>query len=201
MNFMSVFFWKKYNQFKKNIIKITQVLSIICNTICLQFFLYRAPLQSLGLFLLISSAFFSNQSLVNVVCSLLNAAKVETNTSFITEFTDSVWPANMHAHVVGKWTHNYGRKWLMIDIKTEYMVILLSSENSDDEALLLKTAVVMIERRAIPKIGSFVDIVLSYDYQEFRRNFRLSRGKYTIPLIFENSKLNHLHFLVKHREF
>jgi hypothetical protein len=31
------------------------VLSIICNTICLQFSLYRAPLQSLGLFLLISS--------------------------------------------------------------------------------------------------------------------------------------------------
>ena len=49
MNFMSVFF------LKKNIIKTTQVLSIICNTICLQFFLYRAPLQSLGLILLISS--------------------------------------------------------------------------------------------------------------------------------------------------
>jgi hypothetical protein len=32
--------------------------------------------------------------------------------------------------------------------------------DSDDEALLLKTAVAMIERRAIPKIGSFVDIVL-----------------------------------------
>ena len=32
---------------------------------------------------------------------------------------------------------------------------------------LLKTAVTMIERRAIPKIGSFVDIVLSYDNQEF----------------------------------
>ena len=48
MNFMSVFFLKKYNQ-------VTQVLSIICNTICLQFFLYRAPLQNLGLFLLISS--------------------------------------------------------------------------------------------------------------------------------------------------
>jgi hypothetical protein len=47
MNFMSVFF-------EKNIIKSTQVLSIICNTICLQFSLYRAPLQSLGLFLLIS---------------------------------------------------------------------------------------------------------------------------------------------------
>jgi hypothetical protein len=87
------------------------------------------------------------------------------------------------------------------DIETEDMVILLSSEDSDDEALLLKTAVAMIERRAIPKIGSFVDIVLSYDNQEFRRNFRLSRGKFTIPLIFENSKLNHLHFLVKHREF
>ena len=101
------------------------------------------------------------------------------------------------------------------DIETEDMVILTvcttyfgegsssssdeSSEDSDDEALLLKTAVAMIERRAIiPKIGSFVDIVLSYDNQEFRRNFRLSI-KYTIPLkIFENSKLNHLHFLVKH---
>jgi hypothetical protein len=43
------------------------------------------------------------------------------------------------------------------------MVILLSSEDSDDEALLLKTAVAMMERRAIPKIGSFVDIVLSYE--------------------------------------
>jgi hypothetical protein len=54
----------------------------------------------------------------------------------------------------------------------------------------------------IPKIGSFVDIVLSYDNLEFRRNFRLSRGKYSFPLkIFENSKLNHLHFLVKHHEF
>ena len=48
MNFMSVFF-------EKNIIESTQVLSIICNTICLQFSLYRAPLQILGLFLLISS--------------------------------------------------------------------------------------------------------------------------------------------------
>jgi hypothetical protein len=41
------------------------------------------------------------------------------------------------------------------------------SEDSVDEALLLKTAVAMIERWAIPKIGSFVDIVLSYDNQEF----------------------------------
>ena len=32
---------------------------------------------------------------------------------------------------------------------------------------LLKTGVAMIERRAIPKTGSFVDIVLSYDNQEF----------------------------------
>ena len=48
MNCMSVFF-------EKNRIKSTEVLSIICNTICLQFSLYRAPLQSLGLFLLISS--------------------------------------------------------------------------------------------------------------------------------------------------
>ena len=51
MTFMSVFF-------EKNIIKPTQVLSIICNTICLQFSLYRAPLQCLGLFLLISSCIF-----------------------------------------------------------------------------------------------------------------------------------------------
>jgi hypothetical protein len=48
MNFMSVFF-------EKNKIKQTQVLSVICNTVYLQFSLYRAPLQSLGLFLLISS--------------------------------------------------------------------------------------------------------------------------------------------------
>jgi hypothetical protein len=51
MNFMSVFF-------ENNIIKSTQVLSIICNTIYLQFSLYRAPLQSLVLFLLISSRIF-----------------------------------------------------------------------------------------------------------------------------------------------
>jgi hypothetical protein len=49
MNFMSGFF------LENNIIKTTQVLSIICNTICLQFSVFLAPLQSLGLFLLISS--------------------------------------------------------------------------------------------------------------------------------------------------
>ena len=48
MNFMTGFFSKK------NIIKSTQLLSIICNTICLQFSHYQAPLQSLGLFLLIT---------------------------------------------------------------------------------------------------------------------------------------------------
>ena len=37
MNFMSVFVLK-------NIIKTTQVLSMICNTICLQFSIYHAPL-------------------------------------------------------------------------------------------------------------------------------------------------------------
>jgi hypothetical protein len=41
MNFMSVFF-------EKNIIKSTQVLSIIFNTICLQFCIYRDPLQEFG---------------------------------------------------------------------------------------------------------------------------------------------------------
>jgi hypothetical protein len=50
MNFMTVFFF-----FENNIIKPTQVLSIICNTICLQFSHYQAPLQNLGLFLLITS--------------------------------------------------------------------------------------------------------------------------------------------------
>jgi hypothetical protein len=52
---------------KKNIIKSTQVLSMICNTICLQFSLYWASLQSLGLLLLISVAFLSNQSFVNAM--------------------------------------------------------------------------------------------------------------------------------------
>jgi hypothetical protein len=37
----------------------------------------------------------------------------------------------------------------------------------------LKTVVAMMERRAIPKIGSFVDIVLSYDYQEFRKDISI----------------------------
>ena len=49
MNFMIGFF------FGKNIINTTQLLSIICNTICLQFSHYQAPLQSLALFLLITS--------------------------------------------------------------------------------------------------------------------------------------------------
>ena len=49
MNFVTGFF------FGKNNIKSTQVLSIICNTICLQFSHYQAPLQSLGLVLLITS--------------------------------------------------------------------------------------------------------------------------------------------------
>jgi len=35
-------------------------------------------------------AFLSNQSFVNVVCRLLNAAKVETNTSFNNHSTDPV---------------------------------------------------------------------------------------------------------------
>jgi hypothetical protein len=48
MNFMTFFFFL-------NIIKTTQVLSIIYNTICLQCSHYQAPLQSLGLFLLITS--------------------------------------------------------------------------------------------------------------------------------------------------
>jgi hypothetical protein len=82
--------------------KKTQVFSIICNTICLQVSLYWASLQSLGLLLLISGAFLSNQSFVNAMCSLLNAAKVETNTSFIIVFTDPALSENMHAHVVGK---------------------------------------------------------------------------------------------------
>ena len=34
---------------------LSQVLSIICNTICQNFHHYQAPLQSLGLFLLITS--------------------------------------------------------------------------------------------------------------------------------------------------
>jgi hypothetical protein len=37
----------------------------------------------------------------------------------------------------------------MIDIETEDMVILLSSEDSDDEALLLKTAVAMMKMQMI----------------------------------------------------
>jgi hypothetical protein len=50
MNFMSGFFFFKYNQANSSVVN-----NFICNTICLQFSLYQAPLQSLGLFLLISS--------------------------------------------------------------------------------------------------------------------------------------------------
>jgi hypothetical protein len=67
--------------------------------------------------------------------------------------------------------------------------------------LLLKTAVAMTERRAIPKIGSFIDIVFELRQPGIQNKFQAIKG-YTIPLkIFENSKLNHLHFLVKHHEF
>ncbi|CAC5383669.1 unnamed protein product [Mytilus coruscus] len=60
-----------------------------------------------------------------------------------------------------------------------------TSGESDDEALLLKTATAMIERMTIPKIGSFVDIVL--------RNFRLSRGTF--------HRLDHLAGKVQRREY
>ncbi|VDH90962.1 Hypothetical predicted protein [Mytilus galloprovincialis] len=52
----------------------------------------------------------------------------------------------------------------------------------------------MIERRALPKIESFVDIVLSYDNQEFRRNFRLSRGTF-------HRIVDHLAEKVERREY
>ncbi|CAG2189072.1 unnamed protein product [Mytilus edulis] len=52
----------------------------------------------------------------------------------------------------------------------------------------------MIERRALPKIESFVDIVLSYDNQEFRRNFRLSRGTF-------HRIVDHLAGKVERREY
>ena len=86
------------------------------------------------------------------------------------------------------------------NIETDHMVILTvctqyfgesssdeSSEDSDDEALLLKTAVAMIERRAIPKIGSFIDIVFELRQPGIQNKFMAIKG-YTIHLkIFKNS--------------
>ncbi|VDH94909.1 Hypothetical predicted protein [Mytilus galloprovincialis] len=70
-----------------------------------------------------------------------------------------------------------------------------SRDSADEAIILLKTATEIIER-AIPKIGSFVHIVLSYDIQEFRRNFRLSRGTCTFHRI-----VDHLAGKVERREY
>ena len=50
------------------------------------------------------------------------------------------------------------------------------SENEDDN-LLLHDSAALIDRRPIPKLGSFYDIITNYDDQEFRRHFRLTRGE------------------------
>jgi hypothetical protein len=42
------------------------------------------------------------QSFANVVCRLLNAAKVEMNTSFNQSLLTLFLPDNMYTHVVGK---------------------------------------------------------------------------------------------------
>jgi hypothetical protein len=48
------------------------------------------------------------------------------------------------------------------------------------KVLLLKTAVAMMERRAIPKIGSFIDIVFELRQPGIQNKFQAIKG-YTIP--------------------
>jgi hypothetical protein len=60
------FFLKIYNQVNSS------VVNNICNTICLQFLLYRVPLESLGLFFFISSRIGISEKCVNSISLNIN---------------------------------------------------------------------------------------------------------------------------------
>ena len=51
-----------------------------------------------------------------------------------------------------------------------------SSDNENDN-LLLHASAALIDRRPIPNIGSFYDIITNYDDQEFRRHFSVHDEK------------------------
>jgi hypothetical protein len=54
-----------------------------------------------------------------------------------------------------------------------------SDENDDgDNELIMHVCNILTERRDIPRIGTYLDVIMNYDNQEFRRNFRLTRGSF-----------------------
>jgi hypothetical protein len=54
-----------------------------------------------------------------------------------------------------------------------------SDDNDDgDNELIMHVCNILTERRDIPRIGSYLDVIMKYDDQEFRRNFRLTRGTF-----------------------
>ena len=59
-------------------------------------------------------------------------------------------------------------------------VLLEESDDNDDgdNELIMHVCNILTERRDIPRIGSYLDVIMKYDDQEFRRNFRLTRGTF-----------------------
>jgi hypothetical protein len=59
-------------------------------------------------------------------------------------------------------------------------VLLEESDDNDDgdNELIMHVCNILTERRDIPRIGSYLDVIRKYDDQEFRRNFRLTRGTF-----------------------
>jgi hypothetical protein len=51
------------------------------------------------------------------------------------------------------------------------------SSHSENDNLLLHASAALIDRRPIPNIGSFYDIITNYDDQEFRRHFSVHDEK------------------------
>ena len=51
------------------------------------------------------------------------------------------------------------------------------SSDSEDDNLLLHASAALIDRRLIPNIGSFYDIITNYDDQEFCRHFSIHNEK------------------------
>ena len=52
-----------------------------------------------------------------------------------------------------------------------------SDSEDEDDNLLLHASAALIDRRPIPNIGSFCDIINNYDDQEFLRHFSVHNEK------------------------
>ena len=84
---------------------------------------------------------------------------------------------NKHLTQRGKMNHQNAMLFLSIVDDSSSS----SSEESDDNdardnELIMHVCNILTERRDIPRIGTYLDVVMNYDDQEFRRNFRLTRG-------------------------